>query len=354
MPDFIFNGQAHGDVADRLMANGFDPGALRPFLGKDGHSYVTVNRGGKPSVLRTNTAATLRHEEWLHIDQAIVKAARQRLKVVADLRSRGLEYVIPNGMGSTSLLTEKMSDPGEAMVSMDGLRESPNDRPQYDSANLPLPIVHHDWSMSARQLTTGRQAGTPIDTSMGEAVARRVSEEVEKLTLGVSTVADQFTYASGTLYGISDFPQNGTQTLTAPTASGWTPATTLQEVLEMKQTAFTARHYGPFALYVSTAWDQYLERDYSSNYSGETLRTRLQKVDGIAIVQDVDFLSGYVMALVQLTSDVIRMVVGMEIVTVQWDSNGGLKKNFKVMCIMVPQIRSDYNGRCGIVYGSTS
>jgi len=54
--------------------------------------------------------------------------------------------------------------------------------------------------------------------------------------------------------------------------------------------------------------------------------------------------------MVQMTSDVIRMVVGMEITTVQWETNGGMLQNFKVMGIIVPQIRSDINSLCGIAY----
>ena len=58
------------------------------------------------------------------------------------------------------------------------------------------------------------------------------------------------------------------------------------------------------------------------------------------------------MLLVQMTSDVVRAVKGMQITTVQWESHGGMMLNFKVMCIMVPQIRADHNGNTGLVHGS--
>ena len=32
-PDFVLNGQGHGDVANKLMAANFDPNALRPYIG---------------------------------------------------------------------------------------------------------------------------------------------------------------------------------------------------------------------------------------------------------------------------------------------------------------------------------
>jgi len=43
----------------------------------------------------------------------------------------------------------------------------------------------------------------------------------------------------------------------------------------------------------------------------------------------------------------------MDMTTVQWDTQGGLQQNFKVMSIMVPQTRADQNGNTGIVHGSS-
>jgi hypothetical protein len=48
------------------------------------------------------------------------------------------------------------------------------------------------------------------------------------------------------------------------------------------------------------------------------------------------------------------MVIGMDVTTVQWETHGGMRLNFKVMAIMVPQLRSDFNGNAGIVHGSTA
>jgi hypothetical protein len=53
--------------------------------------------------------------------------------------------------------------------------------------------------------------------------------------------------------------------------------------------------------------------------------------------------------LVQMTSDVVDLVDGMPIQTVQWDTEGGFIHNYKVMTIQVPRVKSDYNNRSGIV-----
>jgi len=56
--------------------------------------------------------------------------------------------------------------------------------------------------------------------------------------------------------------------------------------------------------------------------------------------------------IIQMTSDVVREVIGMDITTVEWDTIGGLQKNFKVMAILVPQLRCDQNDQSGIVHVS--
>jgi uncharacterized linocin/CFP29 family protein len=224
------------------------------------------------------------------------------------------------------------------------------DRPKYDIVNLPLPVIHKDFYFSARQIATSRNLGASLDTTMAELAARRVAEEAEKLVLGT---ASSFTYGGGTIYGFKNFPSRITQTITAATAGGWTPATLVKEVLAMRQKSINKFHYGPWVLYNSPKWDQYLDDDYSSAKGDNTLRQRLQAISGIQDVRTADFLGDtWDLFLVQMTSDVVRMVVGMDVTTVQWETMGGMQVHFKVMAILVPQLRADANGNTGIVHGS--
>ena len=352
--DFILNGQASGDVATKLMANNFNVNCLRPFIGADGRHYITVNEGGILKAVPTmNANATLRKDDWLMLDTAIVKAAKERLNAVADLRGAGLTFNVPNGMGKTVLETETMSDIDPAEVDMDGLSEGTNDRPQFGLLGLPLPIIHKDFSYSARQVAASRNGGSPLDTTSAELAARRVAEEAEKMLLGVSTVADLFKYGGYSVYGYTDHPSILTKTITSPAASGWVPGTTVTEVLAMRQQAYAAFHYGPYWLYCGVSWDAFLDEDFKAN-GDKTLRERLMQIEGINKVQSLSFLTGYSLLLVQTTSDVVREVIGMDVTTVQWETKGGMQLNYKVMAIMVPQIRADYNGNTGIVYGTVA
>lgn len=360
--DFLLNGQGYGSVASRLMEANFDPNVLRPYFGPDGRSYITANVGtgpdGKPkyaAIPTNNASTTLRVREWIDLDTAVIKAARQRLRAVADLRAAGLTYGIADGMGKTVLQTERQSNITPATLSMDGLRKGENDRPLYDLTNLPLPIIHKDFQISARQLVTSRNGGSPLDTSMAELAARRCGELAEQLLIGNAPgTLDQYAYGGGTVYGYTDFPQRITKTMTIPTGAGWTPAATIDELLDMKLQSQLAFHYGPWRLYNSPNWDKFLDGDYSAAKGDNTLRDRIAKIDGISPPSTLDFLTGYQMLLVQQTTDVVREVIGMDFTTMQWETDGGLMINFKILGILVPQIRADYNGNTGIVHGTAT
>jgi len=341
--DFIQNGQATGNVANILMANKFDTGVLRPWMDpKTGQSYMTLNGGESKPI--TN-AATLRKDEWILLDQAVIKAAKSRLNAVADLRRAGLQFTIPNGLSKTVLQHETQSDIGDAIVSMDGIREGNSDRPHYDIANLPLPIIHKDFQFSARQVEASRNGGSPLDTTTAELAARRVAEEAEKLTLGESS---SYQYGGGTVYGYKNFPDRLTGSLTAPTPSNH--PTTVSEVLAMIAQAVANNYFGPYVLYYSPDWYGSMDEDYSQSKGDNTLKDRLMKISQIQDVRSADFLTGNELILVQRTSDVARIVIGMDITTVQWESHGGMQLNYKVMAIIVPQLRSDFYGNTGIVH----
>jgi uncharacterized linocin/CFP29 family protein len=354
--DFAYNGaSSNTGIIDKLQAANWDAGALRPWLGEDGRSYVTLNQGGKPATIRTNAQATLTKEAWLQLDTAIMRVARNRLRAVADLRSAGLTFTIPNGMGTTVLEYQKMNDTGSAVISMDGLRLGGDFRPVFESAYLPLPFIHSDFQYSARQLATSRQTGAPLDTTTGEMAGRRVAEMTERLTLGR---LDTYAYGGGTIYGMANFTSRLTATITSPSATGWTAATHLAEVLAAKQTLQDAKHYGPYMVYYSSAWDKYLDNDFNTNYPNKTLRQRIREIDGFQDIRTLDYLdtssSTYNMMIVEMDTGTIRLVIGMDVTTLEWDDMGGLRKNYKVMCIIIPQLRADYDGNTGILHASTA
>jgi len=319
--DYFIEGKAHGPVAHRLLANGMNVNALR-------------------------TNDTLLYDEWKQIDNAVVKAALRRAVGVADLQAAGLTYGGFNGMAKTVLGYQDASDISDANMNMDGVNEGDRDRMEFDIHYLPLPIIHKDFSFSIREINESRNGSMPLDTSMAEMAATKVIEKVESI---IFAGASSYKFGGGTLYGLSDYTNvNSVSLSTNWDASAKTGADIVDDVRSMKQASINDRFFGPWNLYVPTAYETVLDDDYASGYP-KTIRQRILEIDGIQSVKVSDFLAANTVILVQMTPDVIRLVEGLPITTVQWDTEGGMKVRFKVMAIMVPQIRAAQDGKCGVV-----
>jgi hypothetical protein len=142
------------------------------------------------------------------------------------------------------------------------------------------------------------------------------------------------------------------------TPTGANPEAIKQDVIEMRETMYSNGFFGPFVLYTSTGYDAFLDDDYfrsGSTAVQRTLRERIKDIDNISDVRRLDYLtSGYQMILVMMDPTVAQAINAMDITTVQWDSQGGMRKNFKVMCIKVPLLKAPFNGVAAIVHGTTS
>jgi len=354
--DFLSRGSAQGVLAGMILQNGrIDPNRMRPFIGDDGRSYISMYRGGDPTKVDNyvntpiQTNAVLRRDEWIRLDEALLMISEQRITGVQDLIDKGLTYDLGNGMGSTVLEYHDVSDAMEADLTMDGITRSQGDRPKFESVYLPLPIIHVDYEINARVLSASRNLGNPLDTTSAERAARKVLERREQMLFTNTTYA----YASGTIYSYLNHPDRNTGSLTANwDASAATGAGIIADVLSMKQDAIDAYHYGPYMLYIPTAYETVLDEDYDSTTPGTTIRERILKISGIDGVKVIDTLTANNVLLVQMTSDVVRLVRGMGLQNVQWTREGNLVTKYKVMTIQVPQVRSDQEGNSGVVHYS--
>ncbi len=411
--DYVFNGQAYGPVGAAMSRINWEPGMLRPYFDKNGRPAVTINignrtkqdgRGGESLPLRQHitlkdawdryglsspvaNATSLSKEQWIKLDTDVVKAARYRLRAVADLAAAN-SYGGFNGMASSILEHQTMSDPGEAMVDMSGLTDGRQDAPLFQLQGLPLPITHSDFSLDSRTLAISRNSGMPLDAINSEASARRVAETLEKTLIGVTTgitYGGNSTQVGGygrtsSVYGYTNFSSRLTKiNMTAPTTGGWVPSTTLAEILTCLDLLKANKFYGPFMLYTSNDWDRFMDNDYYVSITSgavaptRTLRERIRQIEGITDCRRLDMFFGtqlssstgpgtevdaslkaFSLIFVQMTKEVARWVNGLDITTVQWEKKGGLELCFKIMTIQAPQIRADYYGNCGILHATTS
>lgn len=315
-------GKHRGSVAEVLLANDMNPEALR------------VND-------------VLRKDEWKQLDDVVVEISKQRMVGVADLVNAGLVFNLENGLGTTVLEFETESDMADAQLSMDAITRGRADAQEFEIGYLPLPIAHKDFNINIRVLNASRKLGRPLDTTRAATSSRKVVEIIEQtLFRGAGT----FKFGGGNLYGYCNHPSRQTLSLgTAWDTSGVTGAQILAKVLDACALLDAKKRYGKCNLYVPTAYGAVLDDDFKANTT-DTIRARLKMIDRINDVKVADKLSADNVVLVEMVPETARMVIGFQPTTFQWESEGGFQLNFKAAALMVPQIRADYDGNCGVVH----
>lgn len=378
--DFILNGQGHGQVGQVMGQTRFEPGLNRIFVDNEGVRSLLINTGQTRfdeklqmdvPVLKKIRAdqlpnlnlqspvyneTSLRKDEWIRLDRAVLRVARRRLRAWSDLAASNM--VSFDGMMHTIIEHETMNDPGFAAVDMDGLSNTEADTSKYQLEGTPLPITHSGFWFSQRKLMVSRNTGTPLDLTMAEAAARRVAETVEQTTIGTiagMTFGNASLYSRApTVFGYTNFPPRVTKTdMTVP--DGTNGSAVVSSWIALRELLFDANHYGPFIAYTSRDYDQFLDTDFSSAKGSNTLRQRLLAIDGIQDIRRLDYLSStFTVILVEMSPDVAEAINGMDLTTLQWESRGGAQLNFKVMAIHVPRLKADQTGQCGIAHGTTA
>jgi uncharacterized linocin/CFP29 family protein len=348
---------AKGDVFERLLACNMDPGALRPYRKRNGKVVVSLktkkkDQDGNPirkEVLLPNVDTTLTRDVWEMFDQTVIDISRPILSAWNDLRASA-SLSLTDGLGTIMLTQQRRGDITPATRSMDGLRKGEADQPEYDQISTPMPITHKDFHFSSRDIAVSARGGSPLDLTNVEMASYWVAHAVEEATIGLVT---PFEYGGASVYGYKTFPDRLTYTLTSPLAGGWTPDTTRNEVLEMIKVLFDAFKYGPFDLMYGNDWMVPMGKRYSSDDSRSLLTVLQSDIQKINSITHHPMLSGFDLILRERNGMTARAVIGMDIQTVQWEVEGGMKKMFKVLCILNPQLRSDQNGNTGILVATT-
>lgn len=313
-----------------------------------GMQFLKAHQAGQPitpAVLRT--ADTLRHEQWIEFDNALVEGATMRLRIVADLRARGLTKTIQNGLAKTLLQYEKISDMEAAQITMDGAVRTENDRPDFSPGYLPLPIIHKDWDLNLRTLRASEQGGgEALDDTASRVAGRKIAEQLEYITINGGPK-----FGGVQIYGLANHPDTNVVNFGgggAWGAGGVTGEEILADVIGMIQAAESDRFFGPYVLYVSSDMSLALEGEFKTS-SDKTIRQRLLEIDRIDDIVTVDQMPSETAILVQMTADVIQLVEGEPLQTVTWDIAGGFIICMKSFTIAVPLVRSDVDGRSGVV-----
>lgn len=333
------------DAAQISSARNFMGGGSGKWAGEQFLRAAAQGQNLSPSVLRT--LETLRHEEWIEFDRAVVEGAQMRLRAVAALVERGLTRTISNGLGKTILHYQKMSDMDEASVSLDGVTRAMNDGVEFSDGMLPLPITHKDWYLNLRHLTASRSTGESLDTTYARLAGRKCGEMTEYMLLHGGKV-----FGGVTIYGLLNHPDRNTTSF--GTNGNWgqsakTGENIVADVLRGISILEQDRQFGPYGIFVGSDASPKLQEDYKS-FSDRTIKDRILSLDNVSFVEVTDQMPSANVVIVQLTPDTVQMIEGEPLQNVQWDVHGGFQINFKAFQILVPLVRSDSEGRSGIVH----
>ena len=332
----------------------------RPYIATNGRNagraVITVNTGqrdqsGNPIYAERliNTNATLRKDEWIDLDNNIIESARERLVIVDDLMAAGLTYNV-GGLGTMIAEWEASSEVTDASITMDGDTVAERDRQEFGLNGVPIPLIHKDWKISERALMASRTRGAALDVSTGQEMARAVARTWENLvfngtslTTGGYTIPGLTTFGSRETYTISDWSDDAT-----------TAETILAEILGMvAQLEVNARAYGPFNIYIPGAYSARFYEDFKAN-GDKTLMQRVLEDPRISNVRVADALATGNVIGVEMTNRTIDLAMAADITNVQWQSGSGMTNHFKTYAASAPRLKADFDGRCGIVHGTTA
>lgn len=341
-----------------LALSKLDALANRPYINHRGQSVIAVHAGlndkGEPQYREQpiNINATLRKDEWRRIDATVLESYRERLSVVEALRAAGLTFPV-GGLCVIISEYETVSEITDAEVTMDGESQTDKDRVEFGLAGVPIPIIQKRFGIGERVLLASRTRGAGLDVTTGQEAARAVARTAERIVLFGSSVGQQT--VEGTTYtisGLTNFAQRALASMQDWGDAGTTPEEILADIMNFVRILETQeRRFGPFLLIVPGAYAWRFRQDFKA-LGERTLMERVMAEPAIRGVVVSDVLTVGNVLMVQPTSDVLDLAEAAGLTTIQWASPSGWTNEFQVYEAFAPRLKTDHDGRCGILHAT--
>ncbi len=305
---------------------------------------------GAPSLqdgqLVANANSTLRHDEHLSYDDALLQVATLEMNLTQDLISKGLTRSV-GSIGDIITLYERVGEMTGSSISMDGRTRNEKDRLTFDQVGVPIPVFHKEWELGHRQLESSRNRGASLDTTSAEIAGRIVMQGIEDhIVNGVPGLS----VGGNKLYGYTTHPDRNTYTLQADWSSS-PGADIVNDALAIIQHMYAERFRGPYTVYVGSNYVSHLQSDYSGEKGDNTIISRLEAIRQIDEVKVADFLAPNDVLFVQMTSDVVDLAVAVDLQNIQWNQQV-MSTDFMTYAMMAVRVKSEKNGRCGVLHAT--
>ncbi len=325
-----------------------------------------LQEGRDLSIPSLRALSPLSDKAQVMVDTAVVEVGLERLQFAADLLSEGLTYPLADPLSITQVEWDQGSKVGGAIRTMSPSARGENALVDRKHNRVPIYCTQDDFSMGIRVLKMSERVGQPLDMTMVKQSTRRVNESIEDACINGATTADgqDFVDSGYKAPGLVNAPNANSAACSVDWTGSNTVGTTgpaiINDVLAAVTSLQTAKKFGPYNLYVGTKAGNLLEGDLKV-YSSDTIRQRIEaiQVGGRSInVRVADrFPQGTStgnpnFCLVQMTSDVVEIINGQPPTVIPWTSLDGFTLFWLVLSIMVPRVRSDYDGNSGVYLGT--
>jgi hypothetical protein len=302
--------------------------------------------------------APLQEKAQVLIDQEVVQVGLQRLTIVKEIMAAGLTYNLTDPLSVTQLEWYSSNKVGAAQRTMNPNARGENKMVSMLPSRLPVYLTTDTFELDIRTLKMSQRVGMPLDVTLAGQCTRSVNEAIEDAMIyGATTLDGQQLYDSGyTAYGLLTAPNANVQTLTAAAWNGTTPngATVFNETEAMIGKLQGDLKFGPYHMFTGTTVGNVLDGDYNTvnNAQGLTTRDRLLRIPTLQGVSSADMMPANKVVLVQMTKDVVDIVVGQPPTAIPWTSLNGFTIYNLIMAIMIPRVRADFSGNSGICVGT--
>jgi hypothetical protein len=326
-----------------------------PSLGRLAEYHRAAAGNSRDAVNLYRAARPLPEDAQRMLDNALIRVGRKKLVIVEDLLNAGLTFDLPNWLAVPTLQWDRVNDGGNARRSMVPKARGQRFVLDRTPATLPVYCTWGDFSFDIRTLLAAERAGYNIDTAHAEAATRKVNEFFE----------DQAIHGAGLqIYGGYTAPGFFTAGFAVNTTtyvgneawdnSGHTGEEIHADVMAMIEALQADNFTGPYRLYVPLTYWNKLQFDYKSATSGTIMERLTDGMGDVLSIRMSEHLPANRTLMLQLTSDVVDVVVGQQPTLLSWEDGPGFERYFMVLGCLIVRIKSNYLGNQGFVIGNTT
>lgn len=323
------------------------------------NKYVIVNAEGNivarnssvaeatKNALYTN-ATTLRHEDFLVIQEMLTEVRRRKLNGIEDLKSAGLTF--PVNIEDQIVGTENINEFTDAEQEQNPTGYDADDT-VFDEIYVPNPITHKSFGVPWRQQGFNYKSSAGLKESM-----RKVAERLEEtLFNGNPNIKVNFNGAIQSIYGYTTHPDRGTTNITdwSNTANN---DTIVDEVIAAIGSMFANQggvEMDSVVMYFPKNFKSAMDRDYVSGFPSKTVADRIKDIPEIRDVKFGEKLADSNVVFVEMTERSIQLAVASDLTTVPHvKTNPMATQTMTTYAAMVQVIKVDSNGNTGILHAT--